>query len=76
MRLEYFQLIDRIVDINLDDQTIRVEATVPTHPRSSKTTFRLPADAVCCSSKPWPRPRGWLVIAATKFHPHADLSPQ
>ena len=30
MRIEYFQLIDRIVDLNLNDLTIRVEATVPT----------------------------------------------
>ena len=30
MRIEYFQLIDRIVDLNLNDLTIRVEANVPT----------------------------------------------
>lgn len=30
MRLEYFQLIDRIVDINLADRKISSEATVPT----------------------------------------------
>ena len=30
MRLEYFLLIDRIVDLKLDDLTIRTEATVPT----------------------------------------------
>ena len=30
MRLEYFQLIDRIIDLNLNDLTIRVEANVPT----------------------------------------------
>ena len=30
MRLEYFQLIDRIVDLNLNDLTIRAEANVPT----------------------------------------------
>src|SRR3979411_3178205 len=29
MRLEYFQLIDRIVDLNLSDRTIRTEARVP-----------------------------------------------
>ena len=27
MRLEYFQLIDRIVDLDLADRTIRAEAT-------------------------------------------------
>ncbi len=30
MRLEYFQLIDRIVDLNLADRKIASEATVPT----------------------------------------------
>lgn len=29
MRLEYFQLIDRIVDLRIADRTIRAEATVP-----------------------------------------------
>jgi 3-hydroxyacyl-[acyl-carrier-protein] dehydratase len=29
MRLEYFQLIDRIVDLNLADRTIKSEAVVP-----------------------------------------------
>ena len=29
MRLEYFQLIDRVVDISLNDRKIRAEATVP-----------------------------------------------
>ena len=35
MRIEYFQLIDRIIDLNLIDLTIRVEAIVPT----DSTTF-------------------------------------
>jgi 3-hydroxyacyl-[acyl-carrier-protein] dehydratase len=30
VRIEYFQLIDRIIDLNLNDLTIRVEANVPT----------------------------------------------
>src|SRR6188472_290426 len=30
MRLEYFQLIDRIIDIDLNGRTIRAEAIVPT----------------------------------------------
>ena len=30
MRLEYFQLIDRIIDIDLDGRKLRAEATVPT----------------------------------------------
>jgi 3-hydroxyacyl-[acyl-carrier-protein] dehydratase len=30
MHLEYFQLVDRILDLNLEEKTIRVEAQVPT----------------------------------------------
>ena len=30
MRLEYFQLIDRIAELNVADRTISTEATVPT----------------------------------------------
>jgi 3-hydroxyacyl-[acyl-carrier-protein] dehydratase len=30
MRLEYFQLIDRVIELNLTDRKIRTEATVPT----------------------------------------------
>jgi 3-hydroxyacyl-[acyl-carrier-protein] dehydratase len=29
MRLEYFQMLDRIVDINVDERTIKAECTVP-----------------------------------------------
>jgi 3-hydroxyacyl-[acyl-carrier-protein] dehydratase len=29
MQIEYFQLIDRIVDLNLGEKTITVEAQVP-----------------------------------------------
>jgi 3-hydroxyacyl-[acyl-carrier-protein] dehydratase len=29
MRLEYFQLIDRILAVSLEERTIRTEATVP-----------------------------------------------
>ena len=30
MDLDYFKLIDRIVDLNIDEKTITVEAQVPT----------------------------------------------
>jgi 3-hydroxyacyl-[acyl-carrier-protein] dehydratase len=68
MRLEYFQLIDRIVEINLDEQTIRVEAHVPTASTIFEGHFPghplmpgvLLIEAMAQTS-------GWLVIAATKF---------
>ena len=31
MQLEYFILIDRILDLNIDEKTIQVEAQVPQH---------------------------------------------
>ena len=38
MRIEYFQLIDRIVDLNLADRKISSETTVPT-----KSTIFVPS---------------------------------
>src|ERR1700716_2047521 len=56
MRIEYFQLIDRIVDLNLADQTIRTEARVPT----ASTIFEGHFPGL-------PLTAGWLVIGVTKF---------
>jgi 3-hydroxyacyl-[acyl-carrier-protein] dehydratase len=68
MRLEYFQLIDRIVALNLADQMIRTEARVP----AASTIFEghfpghplmpgvLLIEAMAQTS-------GWLLIAITKF---------
>jgi 3-hydroxyacyl-[acyl-carrier-protein] dehydratase len=68
MHLEYFQLIDRIVDLDIDERTITVEAQVP----RTNTIFEghfpgypimpgvLLIEAMAQSS-------GWLLIALTKF---------
>src|SRR3954447_3068038 len=68
MRIEYFQLIDRIIDLNLDDRTITVEAQVP----KDNTIFEghfpghplmpgvLLIEAMAQTS-------GWLQIALMKF---------
>src|SRR6202162_4167774 len=68
MHLEYFQLIDRIVDLNVGERTITVEAHVP----QTNTIFEghfpgrpimpgvLLIEAMAQSS-------GWLLIALTKF---------
>ena len=68
MHLEYFKLIDRIVDLNVDERTITVEAHVP----QTNTIFEghfpghpimpgvLLIEAMAQSS-------GWLLIALTKF---------
>ncbi|MEO6841654.1 MAG: 3-hydroxyacyl-ACP dehydratase FabZ family protein [Bradyrhizobium sp.] len=68
MDLEYFKLIDRIVDLNVAERTITVEAQVP----QTNTIFEghfpgypimpgvLLIEAMAQSS-------GWLLIALTKF---------
>jgi len=68
MRLEYFQLIDRIVTLNLADQTILTEARVPTASTIFEGHFPghplmpgvLLIEAMAQTS-------GWLLIAITKF---------
>ena len=68
MRLEYFQLIDRIVDLKLADRKIATEATVPT----TNTIFEghFPSYALMpgvlqieCMAQTC----GWLVIAINRF---------
>ena len=68
MRIEYFQLIDRILDLNLEEKTIKVEAQVPQESTIFEGHFPghplmpgvLLIEAMAQTS-------GWLVIAATKF---------
>ena len=68
MQLEYFQLVDRVLDLNLEDKTIRVEAQVP----ETNTIFEghfpghplmpgvLLIEAMAQTS-------GWLLLALMKF---------
>jgi 3-hydroxyacyl-[acyl-carrier-protein] dehydratase len=68
MHLEYFQLIDRIVDLNVAERTITVEAQVPKHNTIFEGHFPgyplmpgvLLIEAMAQSS-------GWLLIALTNF---------
>jgi 3-hydroxyacyl-[acyl-carrier-protein] dehydratase len=68
MRLEYFQMIDRIVDLDLGAKTIRTEAVVP----ASSTVFEghfpgFPLMPGVLLIEAMAQTSGWLVIAATKF---------
>src|SRR3954454_5250191 len=68
MRLEYFQLIDRITELKLADRSIRTEATVPT----SSTIFEghfpsYPLMPGVLLIEAMAQTAGWLVIAATGF---------
>ena len=68
MHLEYFKLIDRIVDLRLDDREIHVEATVP----QSSTIFDghfpgRPLMPGVLLIEAMAQTSGWLIIALTRF---------
>jgi 3-hydroxyacyl-[acyl-carrier-protein] dehydratase len=68
MRLEYFQLIDRVVAIDLAGRTIQIEATVPT----TSTVFEghfpgYPLMPGVLLLEAMSQTSGWLIIGITKF---------
>ena len=68
MQLEYFQLIDRIVDLDVDARTITVEAQVP----QQNTIFEghFPGHPIMPGVlliEAMAQASGWLLIALTKF---------
>jgi 3-hydroxyacyl-[acyl-carrier-protein] dehydratase len=68
MRLEYFQLIDRIVDLNLTGLTIRCEATVPTASTIFEGHFPgYPLMPGVLLIETMAQTSGWLVVAANRF---------
>src|SRR5215813_4820428 len=68
MHLEYFKLIDRIVDLNLDEKTIRAEALVPTTSTIFEGHFPgHPLMPGVLLTESMAQTSGWLVIALTRF---------
>ena len=68
MRLEYFLLIDRIVDLKLDDLTIRTEATVPTTSTIFEGHFPgYPLMPGVLLIETMAQTSGWLLVALHKF---------
>ena len=68
MELDYFKLIDRIVDLNLDDKTITVEAQVPQHHTIFEGHFPgYPLMPGVLLIEAMAQTSGWLVIAVTNF---------
>jgi 3-hydroxyacyl-[acyl-carrier-protein] dehydratase len=68
MHLEYFQLIDRITDLNIGERTIAVEAQVP----QQNTIFEghFPGHPIMPGVlliEAMAQTSGWLLIALTKF---------
>jgi 3-hydroxyacyl-[acyl-carrier-protein] dehydratase len=68
MRIEYFQLIDRIVELDLAGQTIRTEARVPTASTIFEGHFPgYPLMPGVLLIEAMAQTAGWLVIGVTKF---------
>jgi 3-hydroxyacyl-[acyl-carrier-protein] dehydratase len=68
MRLEYFQLIDRVVDLDLGKRAIKVEATVP----QASTVFEghFPGHPIMPGVlliEAMAQTSGWLLVALNKF---------
>jgi 3-hydroxyacyl-[acyl-carrier-protein] dehydratase len=75
MRLEYFQLIDRIVDLSLADRTISTEATVPTASTIFEGHFPgYPLMPGVLLIETMAQTSGWLVVAANRFERMAFLA--
>src|ERR1044071_8830806 len=68
MRIEYFQLIDRIIDLNLNDLTIRVEANVPQESTIFEGHFPgRPLMPGVLLIEAMAQASGWLIIGRTRF---------
>ena len=68
MRIEYFQLIDRIIDLNLNELTIRVEANVPTESTIFEGHFPgRPLMPGVLLIESMAQASGWLIIGRTNF---------
>ena len=68
MRLEYFQLIDRIVEFKLDERTIRTQATVPTENTIFEGHFPgFPLMPGVLLAEAMAQTSGWLIIGVQKF---------
>ena len=68
MRLEYFQLIDRIVDLSLADRKITSEATVPTESTIFEGHFPgYPLMPGVLLIEAMAQTSGWLVVAVNNF---------
>jgi 3-hydroxyacyl-[acyl-carrier-protein] dehydratase len=75
MRLEYFQLIDRIVDLRLVERKISTEATVPTTATIFEGHFPgFPLMPGVLLIEAMAQTSGWLIVAVNRFERMAFLA--
>jgi 3-hydroxyacyl-[acyl-carrier-protein] dehydratase len=75
MRLEYFQLIDRIVDLNLADRSISSEAVVPVDNTIFEGHFPgFPLMPGVLLIEAMAQTSGWLVVSMNQFKRMAFLA--
>jgi 3-hydroxyacyl-[acyl-carrier-protein] dehydratase len=68
MRIEYFQLVDRITELNLTDLTIRTEATIPNESTIFEGHFPgFPLMPGVLLVECMAQTSGWLIIARHRF---------
>lgn len=68
MNLDYFQLIDRIVDLNLENKTITVEARVPEKHTIFEGHFPgFPIMPGVLLTEAMAQSSGWLILGVLKF---------
>ena len=68
MDLDYFQLIDRIVDLNIEARTIRVEARVPEKHTIFEGHFPgFPIMPGVLLTEAMAQSSGWLILGVMKF---------
>lgn len=68
MQLEYFKLIDRILDLNLVEKTIKVEAQVPEHNTIFEGHFPgFPIMPGVLLTEAMAQSSGWLLLGVMKF---------
>src|SRR3954453_6631588 len=68
MRLEYFQLIDRIIEIDIEGRNLRAEATVPTASTIFEGHFPgFPLMPGVLLMEAMAQTSGWLIIGLMRF---------
>ncbi|MBV9565117.1 MAG: beta-hydroxyacyl-ACP dehydratase [Bradyrhizobium sp.] len=68
MQFEYFQMIDRILDLNMDEKTITVEAQVPQHNTVFEGHFPgYPIMPGVLLIETMAQCSGWLLVGLMKF---------